>query len=213
MSSFFILLFFILGGCLIAGLIKPSIFSNLFKRNLARKQIGLIFGISAFVFLILGTAFATPKPEEEIIPPIKPVTETKEVKETQAVVFQYTNENNESLPQGQTKIKQEGKNGSKEILYRVTYTDRKETKREKLSETVTVQPVTQITSVGTYAAPPPAPDTSGGGSGYTNVDGNQVPSPSSNPAGATARCGDGTYSYSQHRQGTCSHHGGVAEWL
>jgi hypothetical protein len=33
------------------------------------------------------------------------------------------------------------------------------------------------------------------------------------PSGATARCRDGSYSYSQHRQGTCSHHGGVAEWL
>lgn len=32
------------------------------------------------------------------------------------------------------------------------------------------------------------------------------------PAGATALCRDGTYSFSQHRQGTCSHHGGVAEW-
>lgn len=33
------------------------------------------------------------------------------------------------------------------------------------------------------------------------------------PAGATARCRDGTYSFSQHRRGTCSHHRGVAEWL
>jgi Protein of unknown function (DUF3761) len=33
------------------------------------------------------------------------------------------------------------------------------------------------------------------------------------PPGATARCRDGTYSYSQHRSGTCSHHGGVARWL
>lgn len=33
------------------------------------------------------------------------------------------------------------------------------------------------------------------------------------PPGATARCRDGTYSYSQHRSGTCSHHGGVAVWL
>src|SRR5439155_9882859 len=33
------------------------------------------------------------------------------------------------------------------------------------------------------------------------------------PPGATARCGDGTYSYSQHHSGTCSHHGGVAAWL
>jgi endonuclease YncB( thermonuclease family) len=32
-------------------------------------------------------------------------------------------------------------------------------------------------------------------------------------ATATARCNDGSYSYSQHRQGTCSHQGGVWYWL
>ena len=52
---------------------------------------------------------------------------------------------------------------------------------------------------------------------YTNSDGKQVHSPAyssgSVPAGATALCGDGTYSFSQHRSGTCSHHGGVAKWL
>lgn len=53
---------------------------------------------------------------------------------------------------------------------------------------------------------------------YTNVDGNEVHSPAystdnSVPAGATAQCSDGTYSFSQHRSGTCSHHGGVAQWL
>ena len=29
------------------------------------------------------------------------------------------------------------------------------------------------------------------------------------PTGATALCRDGTYSYSKHHSGTCSHHGGV----
>ena len=33
------------------------------------------------------------------------------------------------------------------------------------------------------------------------------------PPGATAQCRDGSYSYSQHHSGTCSHHGGVAVWL
>jgi serine/threonine-protein kinase len=33
------------------------------------------------------------------------------------------------------------------------------------------------------------------------------------PAGATAICNDGTYSYAQHRRGACSHHGGVRQWL
>lgn len=51
---------------------------------------------------------------------------------------------------------------------------------------------------------------------YTNSAGNQVHSPAYSdtvPAGASARCRDGTYSFSQSRRGTCSHHGGVAEWL
>lgn len=33
------------------------------------------------------------------------------------------------------------------------------------------------------------------------------------PLGATAECNDGTYSFSQNRRGTCSHHGGVRRWL
>ncbi len=52
---------------------------------------------------------------------------------------------------------------------------------------------------------------------YTNSAGQQVHSPAYSsggaPAGATAICRDGTYSFSQHRSGTCSHHGGVAKWL
>ena len=52
---------------------------------------------------------------------------------------------------------------------------------------------------------------------YTNVNGSTVQSPadSSNgiPAGASAQCGDGTYSFSMHHSGTCSHHGGVSQWL
>jgi Protein of unknown function (DUF3761) len=48
---------------------------------------------------------------------------------------------------------------------------------------------------------------------YKNVAGRCVHRPSNNPVGATARCRDGTYSYSQHPQGTCSYHGGVARWI
>ncbi|NRI69170.1 DUF3761 domain-containing protein [Rhodococcus sp. MS16] len=33
------------------------------------------------------------------------------------------------------------------------------------------------------------------------------------PASATAQCGDGPYSYSQSRRGTCSSHGGAPAWL
>jgi len=53
---------------------------------------------------------------------------------------------------------------------------------------------------------------------YINSEGNKVHSPAYSldndvPAGASARCRDGTYSFSQSRRGTCSYHGGVAQWL
>lgn len=55
---------------------------------------------------------------------------------------------------------------------------------------------------------------------YTNRDGCEVPRPEqregptcSKPTDATARCRDGDWSFSQHRQGTCSHHRGVACWV
>jgi hypothetical protein len=52
---------------------------------------------------------------------------------------------------------------------------------------------------------------------YTNSDGvsvhRPVVSPNGPPEGATAQCRDGSYSFSLHRSGTCSHHGGVSRWL
>lgn len=53
---------------------------------------------------------------------------------------------------------------------------------------------------------------------YKAKDGHEVHSPSKSthdqvPAGASAKCRDGTYSFSQHRRGICSRHGGVADFL
>jgi hypothetical protein len=53
---------------------------------------------------------------------------------------------------------------------------------------------------------------------YVNRRGVTVHSPAHSrsgavPDGATAQCRDGTYSFSQHRSGTCSHHGGVGQRL
>lgn len=50
---------------------------------------------------------------------------------------------------------------------------------------------------------------------YTNSMGHIVQSPTyynNKPNGACARCRDGSYSFSESRRGTCSHHGGVAVW-
>lgn len=53
---------------------------------------------------------------------------------------------------------------------------------------------------------------------YRNKDGEVVHSPSKSntgkvPSGASAQCRDGSYSFSRHRSGTCSHHGGVDRWF
>lgn len=50
---------------------------------------------------------------------------------------------------------------------------------------------------------------------YVNSSGHVVPDPkcvTGHQAGETAICRDGSHSFSEHLQGTCSRHGGVAEW-
>ena len=144
-------------------------------------------------------------------------TYTKEATVSQSVPFTEQTVESGSLAKGETKVTQEGANGSKDIIYVVTYKGNKEISRQQKSEVVTKQSTAKITTVGTYVAPPAytAPISCPNGT-YTNSAGNIVCSPYSAPsvpAGATARCSDGTYSYSQSRRGTCSHHGGVASWL
>ena len=51
---------------------------------------------------------------------------------------------------------------------------------------------------------------------YINSNGQKVSSPVKSeviPKGASAKCKDGTYSFSKHRSGTCSGHKGVSKWL
>lgn len=51
---------------------------------------------------------------------------------------------------------------------------------------------------------------------YTNSRGHSVHRPTnaaSAPAGASAHCRDGTWSFSESHRGTCSWHGGVGAWL
>jgi len=82
-----------------------------------------------------------------------------------------------------------------------------------VTQTTQTKPAPQPVSTPT-PAPTQEPNCPNGT--YINSAGNTVCSPAatqSAPAGATAQCVDGTYSFSQSHSGTCSHHGGVAEWL
>lgn len=79
-----------------------------------------------------------------------------------------------------------------------------------------VQRPRRVTPQASTPSPPAVtPTQPASGRSYINRDGIRVPSPvfsDTRPAGASARCRDGSYSFSLNRRGTCSHHGGVAVW-
>lgn len=54
-----------------------------------------------------------------------------------------------------------------------------------------------------------APQTYCGNGSYVNSDGQTICSPDYNSGGGGITCSDGTTSHSTHRQGACSHHGGI----
>jgi len=140
-------------------------------------------------------------------PVVETKTETKEVE----IPFSTTTIQDSSKAKGTSYVKTEGQNGIKTETYEVTYTDGRETGRRLVSSEVTKEPVNKVVAEGTYVKP--ATNKCPNGT-YKNSAGNTVCRPAqTNTGGATAQCRDGSYSYSQSRRGTCSHHGGVARWL
>lgn len=155
----------------------------------------------------------TRAPEKKQTPTPTPVITTKVVTTTTPIPFPSRTVESATLPKGASSITTHGTNGVETKTYVVTYSNGVETGRTLQRDTVTTPPVTQVTTVGTHIVRAAPTCTNGT---YVNSAGNTVcrPETSSNvPNGATAKCFDGTYSFSQSRRGTCSHHGGVADWL
>lgn len=82
---------------------------------------------------------------------IKRVT-FKEVKEKEKVDYETEEKYSDSLDKGATQVTQEGAEGEKEVTYKVKYVDGVEESREKVSETVTKEPVKKIVTIGTKAS-------------------------------------------------------------
>lgn len=220
--------------------------------RMPRKRSGVVFGTGLVVTLLIGsltactaspasgnrvavvssspaakdTAADASKKAHTPTPTSSPVITTKLFTETAPIPFGTKTATSASLPKGTSSITTAGVNGVETKTYTVTYVDGVESTRVLKSDVVTTRPIAQVTTVGTYVAPPapaapaappaaPAAPSCTNGT-YVNSAGNTVCSPevsSSAPSGATAKCVDGTYSFSQSRRGTCSSHGGVAEWL
>jgi hypothetical protein len=158
----------------------------------------VVISVVSLVGISGVSALASPHKTTPTPPPVvsKPQAkvETKTVTETQPIPFESTTQDDSTLASGKTQVAVAGINGAKTLTYKVIYTNGAETSRTKTSEVVTTPPVIQVTKIGTYVAPVPVP----------------APTPE---VGPTALCNDSTYSYSANHQGTCSHHGGVAQWL
>ncbi|WP_292878476.1 G5 domain-containing protein, partial [Microbacterium sp.] len=92
---------------------------------------------------------ATPTP--------RPVRTTTTVTTTQPIPFAKSMVNDATLAKGTSRVRTPATNGVKTQTYRVTLLDGKEVSRELISDVITTPPVTEVTAVGTYVAPPPAP--------------------------------------------------------
>ncbi|WP_439593613.1 G5 domain-containing protein, partial [Microbacterium sp.] len=91
----------------------------------------------------------------EAEPTPTPTPEKHEEAVTEVIVFEQTTVEDPALPRGQTQVTTVGQNGTRTLTYAVTTLEGVETGRELVSDVVTVAPIAQVTSVGTYDPPPP----------------------------------------------------------
>ena len=101
----------------------------------------------------------TPSPETKLMPGMQIEHIAVEVlHETEIVKLPFKKEvkKDATLVKGKTKLKTEGKSGSKEVATRIELRDGAEFSREVVSETVLSKPVNQVMLEGTAAPPAPA---------------------------------------------------------
>lgn len=188
--------------------------------SLAKKT--AVLGVIGASVLTLGVATASNQPNSQPQPTGKtqaqqktavkaPVITKNTETQTKVVPYQSSTIDDATLLTGTTQVRTAGVNGIETITYEVTLTDGLETDRTQISDVVTTPPTNEVIAKGTKQPAPTCPNGT-----YVNSAGNVVCRPyesPAEPAGATAQCRDGSYSFSQSRSGTCSHHGGVARWL
>ncbi|WP_283818639.1 resuscitation-promoting factor [Jatrophihabitans telluris] len=142
--------------------------------------------------------------------------------ETQSVPYNTVSKSDPSKYIGTTSVQTAGKNGAKQVTYRLVYVDGKLVGKYLMRSNVTSQPVSQVQQVGSKAKPAPkvtAPTSGGSGSG-----GGSSATPPANTSGrnwdAVASCesggnwhintGNGFYGGLQFDIGTWNSNGGGA---
>lgn len=191
-------------------------FKERFSSILGFSRDGLILAVLFAIVVLGGHTYGAPHNNGPIrvkgTPATsQPATTTGTETTTESIPYTTSTIFDSSKSSGTTTVTTIGINGVRAITWSVNLTNGIETGRTKVSEDVTTQPINEVITKGTYVARVYCPNGT-----YVNTYGNTVCSPYSaptTPSGASAICRDGTYSFSQSRSGTCSHHGGVSQWL
>lgn len=203
MSSVFTLLLLASLVALVWGLVKPHHVARVAQkakvtRPVTRKHSGLVFGSLIILFSILAAVTPPPQPKTQQSKLTSPNSSSPQVKgdsvtiktdiETQPIPFTVKDENDSSLAKGQTKVVQQGKDGTKTLTYLVTYTNDTQTDKQLQSSKVTTQPVDQIVEVGTYVAPAPQPTYSAAPTTTTHSSPAPAPAPTPTPSPSPSSC-------------------------
>ncbi len=203
MTGLLVLLWLISLPTVIAGVIKPSLFAKWHINFKSRKQAGLILGgLSVVLFILIGV---TAPPSQNSYQGVQGTQTTQTQIEQTTTPPPVLPVVEVATPSPTLPATPAAQNGGQ-------LNSQTQTPGSQNTAGTSITGTTQQTQ----------PVNSGSGLSndnyYTNSSGNEVHSPAysddnSVPSGATAKCKDGTYSFSQHRSGTCSGHGGVAQWL
>ena len=109
---------------------------------------------------------------QESTPSPAPEVTTEEVRSSTDVPFVQVTVQDGGVAAGVTAITRAGVPGTREIVYSVTYIDGVETTRRVVSDTLVVAPIDEVTTVGTYVAPPPPPPVAAPAPAAGGCDGN-----------------------------------------
>jgi hypothetical protein len=119
---------------------------------------------------------ATPKPKATpkatATPTPTPVATEAEVQETSAIPYGAITVNDGGIDVGASAVTVSGGNGEKVTTYRVQYLDGVEVSRSVAREETTVQPIDEVTAIGTRVPAPepaPAPASNGCDSNYADA--------------------------------------------
>lgn len=108
-------------------------------RGLSRGgRIALLVGVGISLFATIN-AFA----DNEV------VITTKDQTESESIPFEVTYQDDDNLLITETSVLSPGVNGSKEVTYKVTYKNGKESKREAIKQVVKKEPSAQVSKKGT----------------------------------------------------------------